>query len=118
MAMYPATYRTVTRQEYQRLDRPPQAATVPANVAESKVPRYIQHHVAQVEQWHQMVNSEDILKQQLLDSLDEKYFKGNIKAYIKYSNRTLAVLIHHLYDDHGTISPMKIEESEQKMKQG
>ena len=30
---------------------------------------------------------------------------------------TLAVFIQHLYDDHGTISPMDIEESEQKMKQ-
>ena len=30
---------------------------------------------------------------------------------------TLAVFIQHLYDDHGTISPMNIKESEQKMKQ-
>ena len=64
-----------------------------------------------------MVNVEDILKQQLLGSLEEKYFKGKIQAYINYSNRTLAVLIQHLYDDHGTISPMDIEESEQKIKQ-
>ena len=26
-------------------------------------------------------------------------------------------LIHHLYDDHGAVSPMNIEESDQKMKQ-
>ena len=64
-----------------------------------------------------MVNSEDILKQQLLVSLEEKYFQGQRQAYINYSNSTLAVLIQHLFDDHGTISPMDIEESEQKMKQ-
>ena len=64
-----------------------------------------------------MVNAEDILKQQLLGSLEEKYFKGQRQAYINYANRTLVVLIQHLYDDHGTISPMDIEESEQKMKQ-
>ena len=64
-----------------------------------------------------MVNVEDILKQQLLGSLEENYFKGQHQAYINYANRTLAVIIQHLYDDHGTISPMYIEESEQEMKQ-
>ena len=64
-----------------------------------------------------MVNAEDILKQKLLGSLEEKYFKGQRQAYINYSKRTLAGLIQHLYDDHGAISPMDIEESEKKMKQ-
>ena len=64
-----------------------------------------------------MVNSEDIIKQQHLFSLDEKYFKGQLQAYINYTNLTLAGLIQNLYDDHGTISPMDIEESDQKMKQ-
>ena len=62
-----------------------------------------------------MVNAEDILKQQLLGSLEEKYLKGQRQAYINYTNCTLAVLIQHLYDYHGTISPMDIEESEHKM---
>ena len=64
-----------------------------------------------------MINAEDILKQQLLGSLEEKYFKGQRQSYINYANRTLEVLIQHLYNDHGTISPMDIDESEQKMKQ-
>ena len=64
-----------------------------------------------------MVNAEDTLKQKLLGSLEEKYFKGQSQAYINYANCTLAGLIQHLYDDHGTISPMDIDESEQKMKQ-
>ena len=64
-----------------------------------------------------MVNVEDILKHQLLGSLEEKYFKRQHQAYINYANRKLAVLIQHLYDDHGTISPMDIEESDKKMKQ-
>ena len=64
-----------------------------------------------------MLNAQYILKQQLLGSPEEKYFKGQRQAYINYANRTLGVLIQHLYDDHGTISPMYIEESEQKMKQ-
>ena len=57
------------------------------------------------------------LKQKLLGSLEEKYFKGQRQAYISYDNRTLAVFIQHLYDDHGTISPIDIEESEQKINQ-
>ena len=59
-----------------------------------------------------MVNIEDISKQQLLGPLEEKYFKGKQHAYINYANRTFAELIKHLYDDHGNISPMQIEESE------
>ena len=69
----------------------------------------MQLHAAQVDQWRQMVNAEYILKQNFLGSLEEKNFKEQLQAYINYSNRTLAVLIQHLYDDHGTISPMAIE---------
>ena len=64
-----------------------------------------------------MVNSEDILKQQLLVSLEENYFKGQHQVYINQSNRTCLLLIKNLYDDHGTTSPMDIEKSGQKMKQ-
>ena len=64
-----------------------------------------------------MVNVEDIMKHKLLGALEEKYFKGQRHAYINYTNCTLAVLIQHLYDYYGTISPMEIEESDQKMKQ-
>ena len=65
-----------------------------------------------------MVKSEDILKQQLFDLLDENYFKHQYQVCINYSNHTLSVLIQHLHDDHEAISPMDIEESCQKMKQG
>ena len=64
-----------------------------------------------------MVNVEYILKQKLLGSLEEKHLKGQHQAYINYANRTLAGLIHHLYDDNGTISPIYIKESDQKMNQ-
>ena len=94
------------RQDFQLLARPPQAYPVPTNEAAAEVTRYIQHHAAQVDQWRQMVNAEDILNQQLLESLEEKYFKEQLQAYINYANRTLSGLIHHLYDDHGTISHM------------
>ena len=43
-----------------------------------------------------MVKVEDILKQKLLGSLEEEYFKGQHQAYINYSNRTLAGLIQNL----------------------
>ena len=62
-----------------------------------------------------MVNTEDITKQQLLESLEAKYFKGKRQAYINYASYKLAGIIHHLYNNHGTISPMDIEDSEQKM---
>ena len=64
-----------------------------------------------------MVNVKDILKQKLLRSLEEKYLKGQHQAYINYANCTLAGLNQHFYDDNGTILPIDIDESEQKMKQ-
>ena len=50
-------------------------------------------------------------------SLEEKYFKGQRQAYINYANRTLVGVIQHLYDDHRTISPMGIDENDQKIRQ-
>ena len=113
--MQTVTHQTVTREDFQRPDHPPQSAPVPANEAAAEVPRYIQYHATQVDQWHQMINAEDIWKHQILESLDEKYFKGQRQAYINYAYLTLSGFIHHLYDDHGNISLMDTEESEQKM---
>ena len=79
-----------------------------ANAAAAEVPRYIQHLAAQVEKWCQMVNAEETLKQQLLESLDYNYFKGQRQAYIKYANHKIAGHIQKIYNDHGTISPMDI----------
>ena len=70
-----------------------------------------------MDQWIQMVNTEDILKYQILEYLDEKYFKGQCQSYINYTNCTLEGLTQKVYDDHGKISPMDIEEIEQKIKQ-
>ena len=50
--------------------RPSQVDPVPIKIAASEVTRLIQQHVEQVEQWHQMVNAKDMLKQQLLYSLE------------------------------------------------
>ena len=67
MLMQPAAYQTVIGQDFQRPARPPQAAPVPDNTAVAEVPRYIQHHASQLDQWQQMVNAENILKQQLIE---------------------------------------------------
>ena len=69
--MQPAIYRTVIGQDFQRPVRPLQAAPVPINTDAAEIPRYLQIHAAQVDQWSQMVNSEDILKQKLLGSLEK-----------------------------------------------
>ena len=114
--MQPDKYQTVVAHNFQNLARPPKAVPVPSNTDAAEDIGYIQQRAAQVEKWCKMVNAEDILKQQLLESLDEKYFKGKSQAYINYSNYKLTVIINHLYDDHGNILPMEIEESEQKMK--
>ena len=80
LAMQPATYRTVIGQDFQHPFRPPQADPLPTNANADEIPRYIHLHATQVDQWRQMVNAEDILKQQLLGSLEEKYFKGQRQA--------------------------------------
>ena len=89
--MQPDTYQNITGKDFQWTDRPPQAVPVPANAAAAEVTRYIQNHADQVDQWHQIVNTEDILKQQLLESLDDTSFKGQSQAYIN-------MLTTHLHD--------------------
>ena len=59
-----------------------------------------------------MVNADDIINHQLLDSIYKNDFKHQRQEYINYANHTLLVLIEDLYDDHRKISPIDIEESE------
>ena len=71
LAMQPSKYCTVIGQYFQRLVCSPQADPVPTKADAYEIPRYIQLHAAQVDQWRQMVNTEDILKQKLLGSLED-----------------------------------------------
>ena len=66
MEIQPAIYRNEIGQYFQRPIRYPQAAPVPINTYADEIPSYIQLHAAQVDQRRQIVNAEDILKQQLL----------------------------------------------------
>ena len=54
--MQPDTHRTVVCHGFQLSDCPKQAAPYPTNAAAAEVPRYIQHHAVQVDQWRQMIN--------------------------------------------------------------
>ena len=65
LEMQPATDRTVIGKDFQRPVRPLQAAPVPTNTDAAEIPRYNQLYAAQVDQCNQMVNAEDIPKQQL-----------------------------------------------------
>ena len=48
-------------------------------------------------------------KAEILESMDEKYFKGQQQLYVNYAKLTLEGIIQHMYADHGTILPMEIE---------
>ena len=96
LEIQPATYQTVTGKEIQWPAHPPQPDPVPVNAAADEVPGYIQHYAAQVDPWIQMVNAEDILKQQLLESLYKNSLKGQHQEYINYSKLTLAGHIKNL----------------------
>ena len=93
--MEPSTYFTVIGQECQRPVRPPQASLIQTNTDAAEIPRYIQLHATQVDQYIQMVNAEDILNQQLLGSLEEKYFKGQRQTCIIMPTA-------HLWDSYST----------------
>ena len=62
LVMQPDKYQTVTGKEFQHPSRPTKSDPVTANEATDEVPRYIQHHAAQLDQCCQMVNVEDIPK--------------------------------------------------------
>ena len=58
LSMQPAIYHTLIGGKFQRLFCPPQAAPVLINTDAAEIPRYIQFHAAQVDQWRQMLNPE------------------------------------------------------------
>ena len=57
LAMQSDTYRTVIGQYFQRPVLPSKSAPVPTNGNAAEIPRYIQLHEAQMDQWRQMVNA-------------------------------------------------------------
>ena len=56
-----------------------------------------------------MFNIEDILKQQIPGSLDEKHLKIQRQAYINYTSGKLAGLIPNLHDEHGKSHPWTLK---------
>ena len=65
--MQPYTYQTGTGHTFELPVCPPKSAPITTNPAAEEFPRSIQIHVAQVDQWNQMMISEDILKQHFME---------------------------------------------------
>ena len=53
----------------------------------------------------------------IIEVLDKYRKCAVVIIYVGLAFPLEVLLLQHLYDDHGTISPMDIEESDQKMKQ-
>ena len=66
--------------------------------------------------FHQYVNVDKALKQQLIEAVDDLYLKALRNKYVGFSNQTFLTMIAHLYLHYAKISPTDLALNDKAMK--
>ena len=70
-----------------------------------------------VRMWRELQATEKMLKNILLNSFEEIYFKGKRNRHTGYSTISVIEMIKYLYGNYGVITPDELEENNKRMRE-
>jgi hypothetical protein len=92
----PAEYLTLTAQNWARPAQPPPGPVIPADATQYIIAEAQRHHRDVWEQYNLMLRTDNTLRNQLLASADDIYWRPLFQPITGYGRRTAREFIHHL----------------------
>jgi regulator of replication initiation timing len=90
---------------------------IPAGATAAQISQAEREHRANVNEFHTCRNVHDALKHQLLQSVDEMYYRAVKQPHVAYANRSCRTLLQHLFDNYGQVHPIDLDDNTNKMRQ-
>ena len=89
---------------------------IPANATGVQIASLQKAHKDATTAFHQYINVDKALNQQLIEAVDDIYLKALRNKYVGFSNQTFLTMIAHLYLHYAKISPTDLSLNDKAMK--
>ena len=89
---------------------------IPANATGVQISSLQKAHKDETTAFHQYINVDKALKQQLIEAVDDIYLKALRNKYVGFSNQTFLTMMAHLYLHYAKISPSDLTLNNKAMK--
>ena len=89
--------------------------TIPAGATAAQTGELVRQHGESLRAYQETQRTDQALKQQLLNAIDEMCTRGLCNPYTRYSNVTTIALLTHLYNTCGSITSMDLEQNDIRM---
>ena len=116
ITLEPAVLNTLTATPFVIPINPGATAVIPAASTAAQITSIRKAHDDATKAFHQYVNVDKALKQQLIEAVDDLYLKALRNKYVGFSNQTFLTMIAHLYLHYAKISPTDLSLNDQAMK--
>lgn len=111
------TYLNITGHQFQAPTNPGALPTIPASQTGPQISEIVRQHKESLRLWREYNATQMALKQILLASFDEVYFKGLRDRHVGYQNSTFQHMMQHLYTNYGVITPTDLEDNDIRMRE-
>ena len=111
------TYQLFTGHAFALPINPGAVPVIPAGATAAHTGEIVRQHAENLRIFQETQRTDQALKQQLLNAIDEMYTRGLRNAHTGYSNVTTFGLLTHLYNTYGSVTSMDLEQNDICMKQ-
>ena len=111
-----ATYQLFTGHAFVMPLNPGAVPVIPAGATAAHTGELVCQHGENLQMYQETQRTDQALKQQLLNAVDEMYTRGLRNPHTGYSNVTTMGLLTHLYNTYGSITSMDLEQNDIRMK--
>lgn len=116
ITLEPAVLNTLTATPFVIPVNPGATAVIPDNSTAAQITSIRKAHDDANKAFHQYVNVDKALKQQLIEAVDDLYLKALRNKYVGFSNQTFLTMMAHLYTHYAKISPSDLTLNDAAMK--
>ena len=116
LALQPGTYTVLTGRVFVPPSNPGPTANLPGGLTGPQINEHIREYEQQLKIWKQYNTVEQALKQQLIASFDDIYFKSVSNRHTGFASLTLLKMLQHLYDTYGDLTPTELEDNDERMR--
>ena len=116
ITLEPAVLNTLTAIPFVTPVNPGTTAVIPLNSTAAQITSLRKEHDDATKVFHQYINVDKALKQQLIEAVDDLYLKALRNKYVGFSNQSFLTMIAHLYLHYAKISPSDLTLNDSAMK--
>jgi hypothetical protein len=109
-------YNTLSAEPFVPPENPGTQPDLPGNASNNQIAEFVAEHKENQRIWREFMATDKALKQQLLATVNEMYYKALRNRITGYASITTLQLLTHLYAVYGNITPSDLADNDAQLK--